>query len=79
MSFAELCFLRLKNPFHVDVDATTPHAGMKSVKASTITSLPLLIDQSPEGLLRICCINLTKRDAVSATDYYYVLVFIWQH
>ena len=41
-SFAELCSLRLKKLSHVDVDATTPHAGMKSVKASTnnFTSAP---------------------------------------
>ena len=66
-SFAELCSLRLKKLSQVDVDATTPHAGMKSMKAFTKTSLPLLMDQSPEGLLRPCCKNLTKRDAGDGT------------
>ena len=66
-SFAQLYFLRLKKPSHVDVDVTTPHAGMKSVKASTKTLLPLVINQSPEGLLRPCCKNLTKRDAEDGT------------
>ena len=45
----------------------TPHAGMKSVKASTKTLLPLLMDQSPEGLLRPCCKNFTKKDAGGGT------------
>ena len=66
-SFAELCFLRPKKPSHVDVDATTPHAGINYVKVCTKTSLPLLMDQSPEGLLRLCCKNLTKRDAGDGT------------
>ena len=67
-SFEELCFLLLKKPSHQDVDATTPHAGMKSVKASTKTSLPLLVDQSLGGLLRPCCKNTTKRDAGDGTS-----------
>ena len=66
-SFAELCSLRLKKLSHVDVDATTLHAGMKSVIASTKTSHPLLVDQSLEGLLRPCCKNLTKKDKDDGT------------
>ena len=66
-SFAQLCFLRPTTPSHVDVDVTTLHAGMKSVKVSTKTSLQLLMDQSPEGSLRPCCKNSIKRDAGDGT------------
>ena len=66
-SFAELYSVRLKKLSHVDVDATTLHAGMKSVKASTNTSHTLLIDQSPEELLRPCCKKLTKKDEGDGT------------
>ena len=66
-SFAELCSLRRKKLSYVDVDATTPHAGMKNVKASTKASHPLLMDQNPEGLLQPCCKNLTKKDEGDGT------------
>ena len=65
-SFAELCSLRLKKLSHVDVDATTPHAGMMSVKASTKISHSLLIDQSP-GLLRPC--RKRRNEAVPSIDF----------
>ena len=60
--FCRVCSMQLKKLHHVDVDTTAPHAGLKSVKAPAKTSHPLLMDQSPEGLLRLCCKNLTKKD-----------------